>query len=33
MSAMAPELNTADAVAFSKPLYVPYIKHDRELSL
>jgi hypothetical protein len=33
MSATAHELNTADAVAFNKPIHVPYIKHNRELGL
>lgn len=33
MSAIAHELDTADAVAFKKPIHVPYIKHNKELGL
>jgi hypothetical protein len=33
MFAIAHELNTADAVAFNKPIHVPYIKHNREFGL
>lgn len=33
MSAIAHELNTADAVTFNKPIHFPYIKHNTELGL
>ena len=33
MSALAHELDTADAVAFKRPIHVPYIKHNREVGL